>query len=112
MKYRLRNLTVFFVLAVFMSAQMLKAGEIPVKDWKLTGGAKIVDGLAVVEVPDDSRVGEILSGQTQALELAKGTYKIKALVKAEPEMSMGYSCLLYTSPSPRDRQKSRMPSSA
>ena len=26
--------------------------------------------------------------------------------------SIGYSCLLYTSPSPRDRQKSRMPSSA
>ena len=26
--------------------------------------------------------------------------------------SKGYSCLLYTSPSPRDRQKSRMPSSA
>ena len=25
---------------------------------------------------------------------------------------MGYTCLLYTSPSPRDRQKSRMPSSA
>ena len=24
----------------------------------------------------------------------------------------GYICLLYTSPSPRDRQKSRMPSSA
>ena len=24
----------------------------------------------------------------------------------------GYACLLYTSPSPRDRQKSRMPSSA
>ena len=27
-----------------------------------------------------------------------------------PELS--YDCLLYTSPSPRDRQKSRMPSSA
>ena len=25
---------------------------------------------------------------------------------------LDYSCLLYTSPSPRDRQKSRMPSSA
>ena len=25
---------------------------------------------------------------------------------------LSYSCLLYTSPSPRDRQKSRMPSSA
>ena len=28
------------------------------------------------------------------------------------ELMMLYSCLLYTSPSPRDRQKSRMPSSA
>ena len=27
-------------------------------------------------------------------------------------LSVPYSCLLYTSPSPRDRQKSRMPSSA
>ena len=27
-------------------------------------------------------------------------------------MSEGVTCLLYTSPSPRDRQKSRMPSSA
>ena len=26
--------------------------------------------------------------------------------------SLYYTCLLYTSPSPRDRQKSRMPSSA
>ena len=28
------------------------------------------------------------------------------------EVNAIYSCLLYTSPSPRDRQKSRMPSSA
>ena len=28
------------------------------------------------------------------------------------EVTYNYSCLLYTSPSPRDRQKSRMPSSA
>ena len=28
------------------------------------------------------------------------------------EDAKGYTCLLYTSPSPRDRQKSRMPSSA
>ena len=26
--------------------------------------------------------------------------------------NVGYTCLLYTSPSPRDRQKARMPSSA
>ena len=29
-----------------------------------------------------------------------------------PNKQMYYCCLLYTSPSPRDRQKSRMPSSA
>ena len=29
-----------------------------------------------------------------------------------PNAPRNYSCLLYTSPSPRDRQKSRMPSSA
>ena len=31
---------------------------------------------------------------------------------AEIAVMQGYACLLYTSPSPRDRQKSRMPSSA
>ena len=30
----------------------------------------------------------------------------------ELKKDVGYGCLLYTSPSPRDRQKSRMPSSA
>ena len=33
-------------------------------------------------------------------------------VANEEENRRSYSCLLYTSPSPRDRQKSRMPSSA
>ena len=31
---------------------------------------------------------------------------------ADPDKASLYTCLLYTSPSPRDRQKSRMPSSA
>ena len=30
----------------------------------------------------------------------------------QPQAGLAESCLLYTSPSPRDRQKSRMPSSA
>ena len=33
-------------------------------------------------------------------------------VTSIPGIPMGHICLLYTSPSPRDRQKSRMPSSA
>ena len=33
-------------------------------------------------------------------------------IQAAKAVSAFYGCLLYTSPSPRDRQKSRMPSSA
>ena len=38
--------------------------------------------------------------------VAQGLYAINCY------MGMQWDCLLYTSPSPRDRQKSRMPSSA
>ena len=34
------------------------------------------------------------------------------MMMKKPMMKRGGDCLLYTSPSPRDRQKSRMPSSA
>ena len=37
---------------------------------------------------------------------------VNAIFGALDVDSSGYLCLLYTSPSPRDRQKSRMPSSA
>ena len=38
--------------------------------------------------------------------------KKSSLLDNNHRFEMVYSCLLYTSPSPRDRQKSRMPSSA
>ena len=59
-----------------------------------------VDILAIGSHPDDVELG--CSG-TIAKEILKGK-KVGIL-----DLS---SCLLYTSPSPRDRQKSRMPSSA
>ena len=34
------------------------------------------------------------------------------LITAEEEVELAQSCLLYTSPSPRDAESSRMPSSA
>ena len=37
---------------------------------------------------------------------------ISEQVTGQPPRALSYDCLLYTSPSPRDRQKSRMPSSA
>ena len=36
----------------------------------------------------------------------------KSSIRGRNYVAQGDSCLLYTSPSPRDRQKSRMPSSA
>ena len=55
---------------------------------------------------------------TYALEIADlkktypgGTEALKGISLSVQEGDF-YACLLYTSPSPRDRQKSRMPSSA
>ena len=44
----------------------------------------------------------------------KKTHIAVVIEDYEPSMKLIriYTCLLYTSPSPRDRQKSRMPSSA
>ena len=46
---------------------------------------------------------------------SSGLFSPKALGKAGDQTAnqfLCHACLLYTSPSPRDRQKSRMPSSA
>ena len=50
---------------------------------------------------------ELLSADQEAEEGEK-----KAFNMFEIGCGVGNTCLLYTSPSPRDRQKSRMPSSA
>ena len=47
------------------------------------------------------------TGKQVAVKIERGD--IKSLLRNEARV---YACLLYTSPSPRDRQKSRMPSSA
>ena len=68
----------------------------------LNTGLMIELGQALKEYDDDSRIGcIIITGNEKAF--AAG---------ADISAMANYSCLLYTSPSPRDRQKSRMPSSA
>ena len=54
---------------------------------------------------------DLVRNQTQVeLRRAKSGVKLAAMVlEADDQLN---TCLLYTSPSPRDRQKSRMPSSA
>ena len=44
--------------------------------------------------------------------IAESIVKIMPIAEKEKKAYIYYSCLLYTSPSPRDSRKSRMPSSA
>ena len=62
----------------------------------------------------DSRHVSMLHKAMKYDKLMKGKGKTKKQVSSAPRMvkRKGKICLLYTSPSPRDRQKSRMPSSA
>ena len=55
-------------------------------------------------------VEEILSAVQDLNNLKKNTSKIA--LKKPKKINVDNSCLLYTSPSPRDRSLSRMPSSA
>ena len=52
-----------------------------------------------------------LNGKT-CLQLLIPLYKFWIFFLLATRLLQYYTCLLYTSPSPRDRQKSRMPSSA
>ena len=52
-----------------------------------------------------------LSNLSKALEYERQAREIDKMTLTEAR-EFAKSCLLYTSPSPRDRQKSRMPSSA
>ena len=53
-----------------------------------------------------------IPGTEHMLVKASGGSMGDCVVDVEKGIMEGFVCLLYTSPSPRDRQKSRMPSSA
>ena len=48
----------------------------------------------------------------ETIEESSGTDSLSVNILDEENPDLSNTCLLYTSPSPRDRQKSRMPSSA
>ena len=62
---------------------------------------------AAMEAKDEAAMNELLHDNYKFTMHASGNVLGKADV-----IKWAMSCLLYTSPSPRDRQKSRMPSSA
>jgi len=84
------------------SMSLLYAGLDP------SAAGEVVAALDQQGVPYDVRAGAILvdSAQRDALRLTLAAEGLPA------NTGQGYDCLLYTSPSPRDRTRSRMPSSA
>ena len=66
-------------------------------------------GLSFVELDVNDRVKEFLDALEQTKEYSK---KYDLPVAAIGRWGSARICLLYTSPSPRDRTRSRMPSSA
>ena len=59
---------------------------------------------------------ELLYSKTQYYDVKTGTSEVDVTMKLEntdiEQRNESYDCLLYTSPSPRDKRQSRMPSSA
>ena len=82
----------------------------------LNGESITIDVLANDSDPDGdtltiSAVGTPSTGDVTIVDNAL-VYSPPAQAMGEITFSYDVTCLLYTSPSPRDRQKSRMPSSA
>ena len=78
-----------------MAGGILSAAEIPAAEWSLGAGVQLADGdAAVADVPPDSLVGDLVAGLKKPLELTAGVYRVRAVVRAEPIMSMGYRLIL------------------
>ena len=75
------------------------------------------NALAFAARQERPMVCSVIAEMIGRLESLKSTDSILDKLESREEGSSGswgqfFTCLLYTSPSPRDRQKSRMPSSA
>ena len=62
-----------------------------------------------VVISKTGQIGQIIEIQNLRIALPAANKPFK---RSEKKAEQYWDCLLYTSPSPRDRQKSRMPSSA
>ena len=70
---------------------------------------KIESGTMTMELTEVTSDDE---QQAAGLEMMRGMVTEYSFTPEKSLSTMNMICLLYTSPSPRDRQKSRMPSSA
>ena len=73
----------------------------------------LINGLEKLEYRGYDSAGiAIINSETNCISCNKAEGKLKNLKNNLHDQNIPGTCLLYTSPSPRDRQKSRMPSSA
>ena len=59
-----------------------------------------------------AKIEKASEASREAAQQAKLNSESLEQIESRVDANEAYICLLYTSPSPRDRQKSRMPSSA
>ena len=77
-------------------------------------GYKVSCLLEILQIPYEYELVNLLEKEQFSDQFKKisPNSKIPAIEDTKNNFALAESCLLYTSPSPRDRQKSRMPSSA
>ena len=87
-----------------------------VSQWLKKVGDKVSEGDILAEIETDKATMEFESfydGTLLHIAIEEGvTADVDSLLCIIGDEGEDISCLLYTSPSPRDRQKSRMPASA
>ena len=82
-----------------------------ISDGKITVPAHTLHDI-VKKLPDGSEILMYVSDNNLTLECGKSKFTLPTLPFDDFPVMSDISCLLYTSPSPRDKRQSRMPSSA
>ena len=81
-------------------------------DEDLHGSANVTTGQVYSTVIAKERRGDYLGDTVQVIPHITDEIRNRITALGGPEVDIVITCLLYTSPSPRDRTRSRMPSSA
>ena len=96
--------------AAELLSQMERDSAIPSPD--IYSYVSAIDALAAEARADSAEEARALVARVEALYRQSSDPNLKPNILLYTGLVRAAACLLYTSPSPRDRQKSRMPSSA